>query len=164
MAVFWVVAPYSLVEIYRRFKGTCCLHHHRPDDGGSKDLWNVDKFLPDYTALQPRRQPSSDSPPWKPQILKRLMCVHIIFNLSLTCHHTHFSLSFFPNSPYTCLKILFKQLVTIGKNFRKYYYSLNKIGTTTRVALMYLFRKCRLYFMDSILISNHHYLNNTMQK
>jgi hypothetical protein len=26
---------------------------HRPDDGGSKDLWNVGKFLPDYTALQP---------------------------------------------------------------------------------------------------------------
>jgi hypothetical protein len=25
-----------------------------PDDGGSKDLWNVGKLLPDYTALQPR--------------------------------------------------------------------------------------------------------------
>jgi hypothetical protein len=32
---------------------------HRPDDGRSKDLWNVGKLLPDYTALQPRRQPSS---------------------------------------------------------------------------------------------------------
>jgi hypothetical protein len=40
-----------------------------PDDGGSKDLWNVGKLLPDYTALQPRRQPSSYSPPWEPQIL-----------------------------------------------------------------------------------------------
>jgi hypothetical protein len=29
---------------------------HRPDDGGSKDLWNVGKLLPDYTVLQPRRQ------------------------------------------------------------------------------------------------------------
>jgi hypothetical protein len=28
---------------------------HRPDDGGSKVLWNVGKFLPDYTVLQPRR-------------------------------------------------------------------------------------------------------------
>jgi hypothetical protein len=27
MAVFWVVAPCSLVELYRRFKGACCLHH-----------------------------------------------------------------------------------------------------------------------------------------
>jgi hypothetical protein len=46
MAVFWVVAPCSLVEVYQRFRGPCCLHHqgdHRPD----------------YTALQPRRQPSS---------------------------------------------------------------------------------------------------------
>jgi hypothetical protein len=29
-----------------------------PDDGGSKDLWNVGKLLPDYTVLQPRRQQS----------------------------------------------------------------------------------------------------------
>jgi hypothetical protein len=36
MAVFWVVAPCSLVKVYRRFGGACCLYHHRPDDGGSK--------------------------------------------------------------------------------------------------------------------------------
>jgi hypothetical protein len=44
---------HRVVLVYRRFRGTCC-----PDDGGSKHLWNVGK-LPDYTALQPRRQPSS---------------------------------------------------------------------------------------------------------
>jgi hypothetical protein len=27
MAVFWVVAPCSLVEVYQRFGGPCCLHH-----------------------------------------------------------------------------------------------------------------------------------------
>jgi hypothetical protein len=27
MAVFWVVAPCSLVEVYRRFRGACYLHH-----------------------------------------------------------------------------------------------------------------------------------------
>jgi hypothetical protein len=32
---------------------------HRPDDGGSTDLWNVGKLIPVYTALQPKRQPSS---------------------------------------------------------------------------------------------------------
>jgi hypothetical protein len=26
MAVFWVVAPSSLVEVYKRFRGPCCLH------------------------------------------------------------------------------------------------------------------------------------------
>jgi hypothetical protein len=26
---------------------------HRPDDGGSKHLWNVGKLLPDYTAQHP---------------------------------------------------------------------------------------------------------------
>jgi hypothetical protein len=32
MAVFWEVAPCSLVQIYRRFRGTYCLHHQGPDD------------------------------------------------------------------------------------------------------------------------------------
>jgi hypothetical protein len=27
MAVFWVVAPCSLVEYYRRFKDVCCVHY-----------------------------------------------------------------------------------------------------------------------------------------
>jgi hypothetical protein len=27
MDVFWVVEPCSLVEVYHRFRGTCCLHH-----------------------------------------------------------------------------------------------------------------------------------------
>jgi hypothetical protein len=67
MAVFWVVAPCSLVEVYQRFNILAASIisamrlrglTHRPDDGGSKDLWNTDKLLPDYTALQPRRQPS----------------------------------------------------------------------------------------------------------
>jgi hypothetical protein len=35
MAVFWVVAPCSLVEVYKSFRGPMT---HRPDDGGSKDL------------------------------------------------------------------------------------------------------------------------------
>jgi hypothetical protein len=38
MAVFWVVGPCSLVEVYQRFRGDCYLHYHRPDDGGSKEL------------------------------------------------------------------------------------------------------------------------------
>jgi hypothetical protein len=27
MAVFWVVAPCSLVAVYQRFRDPCCLHH-----------------------------------------------------------------------------------------------------------------------------------------
>jgi hypothetical protein len=27
MAVFWVVAPCSLVEVYQHFRGTCCFQH-----------------------------------------------------------------------------------------------------------------------------------------
>jgi hypothetical protein len=27
MTVFWDVVPYSLVEVYRRFRGACCLLH-----------------------------------------------------------------------------------------------------------------------------------------
>jgi hypothetical protein len=31
-------------------------------------FWNVGKLLPDYTAQQPKRQPSSYFPPWEPEI------------------------------------------------------------------------------------------------
>jgi hypothetical protein len=30
MAVFWVLALGSLVEVYQHFRGTSCLHHHQP--------------------------------------------------------------------------------------------------------------------------------------
>jgi hypothetical protein len=34
MAIFWVVAPCNLVEIYRRLRGDCCLHNqgNSPED------------------------------------------------------------------------------------------------------------------------------------
>jgi hypothetical protein len=66
---------------------------HLPHDGGSKDLWDIGKLLPDYTALQPRRQPSSYSPPWEPQILlSGLSYYHWLgywWDLSLLCSQSH---------------------------------------------------------------------------
>jgi hypothetical protein len=93
MAVFWFVAPCSLVEVYHHFRGPCCLHYqgneaNRPDDGGSKD---VGKLLPDYTALQPRRQPSLYSPPWEPQVLDFVYSRQSASNFTL---HIYFSTSF----------------------------------------------------------------------
>jgi hypothetical protein len=32
MAVFWVVASCNLVEVYQRFRGTCCLRHQGDDN------------------------------------------------------------------------------------------------------------------------------------
>jgi hypothetical protein len=58
MAVFWVVAPCSLIEVYQRFRRPYCPPSSGRLPSASKDLWNVGKLLPDYTALQPRRQPS----------------------------------------------------------------------------------------------------------
>jgi hypothetical protein len=51
MAVFWVVAPCSLVEVYRRFRGACCLNHQsddHPDDGSAttkKTVSNLQKYF-----------------------------------------------------------------------------------------------------------------------
>jgi hypothetical protein len=54
ISVFWAVAPCSVVDI-RRFRGTLMrMMTHGPDEG-SKYLWNVDEYLPDYTAQHPRR-------------------------------------------------------------------------------------------------------------
>jgi hypothetical protein len=56
MAVFWVVAPRSLVQVYLIL------------------LWNVGKLLPDYTVQQPRRRPSLFN------TLIDLSCTYKLFN------------------------------------------------------------------------------------
>jgi hypothetical protein len=39
VAAFWVVATCSLVEVYQRFRGPCCLHHQGDESASdSKDL------------------------------------------------------------------------------------------------------------------------------
>jgi hypothetical protein len=82
MTFFWDDAPPSLLEIYRRFGGTYCLHHQgddnligkihmcrglqpqgtpharillHPDDGGRKHLRNVGQFVPDYRGATSQR-------------------------------------------------------------------------------------------------------------
>jgi hypothetical protein len=47
------IAPCSLVEVDRRFRGVYC-----PDDGGNMHPWNV-KLLKDYTMLCPKSLTSS---------------------------------------------------------------------------------------------------------
>jgi hypothetical protein len=45
-----------------------CTNNIDPDDGGSKHLWTVGQFLPDYTVHYPRRQLCSYLSPWEPEI------------------------------------------------------------------------------------------------
>jgi hypothetical protein len=59
MAVFWDVTPCSLIEIDRRFRGACYLHHQG---------YIVARFLPNYAAQHSRRRQYSYSPPWEPEI------------------------------------------------------------------------------------------------
>jgi hypothetical protein len=70
MAVFWVVAPCSLVEFSHvtGILAASIITTRHPDDGGNKHLHNVSKLLPDYTVQPPRKQPSSYSPPWELKI------------------------------------------------------------------------------------------------
>jgi hypothetical protein len=53
MTFFRDFTPCSLLQVWRRFRGAYCLHHHRPDDEGSKHLSNVGQFLPDYRRNVP---------------------------------------------------------------------------------------------------------------
>jgi hypothetical protein len=46
MAVSWVVTPCSLVEVYQRFRGPCCLYHRGDDDdGGSMEAARTSETL-----------------------------------------------------------------------------------------------------------------------
>jgi hypothetical protein len=65
---------------------------HRPHDGGRKHLWNVGKRLPDYTTQHPRRQPSSYSPSWGPEISLSLSVALGFVNS--TEHSFHWDLRF----------------------------------------------------------------------
>jgi hypothetical protein len=49
MTVFSDISPCSMVEFDERIRGVYCLNCNRPDDEGSKHLWNVGNLLPDYT-------------------------------------------------------------------------------------------------------------------
>lgn len=54
---YWVVTLFGLVEVY---EGS------HPDNGNSKNLWNVRKRLPpDYTVQKLKIQPSSYSTTWE---------------------------------------------------------------------------------------------------
>jgi hypothetical protein len=46
MAVFWVVAPCDLVEVYRRFRGASCLHYQ----GDRSSNWFISQS-PDVLIL-----------------------------------------------------------------------------------------------------------------
>jgi hypothetical protein len=69
MTVFWHAAPCILVQVNRSFRGVYCLHHQGDEE-------NVGKFLPDYTAQHPRRQSSSDLPPWEHEISDADLVMH----------------------------------------------------------------------------------------
>jgi hypothetical protein len=74
--ICWIVTQYE--------DGCLLLSTHCPDDGGNKYLWNYGKLLPDYMVLQPRRQPSSYSPPWESQILHNtIYCLHFLMYCSI---------------------------------------------------------------------------------
>jgi hypothetical protein len=62
MTVLSHVVPFSLVETDRRFRGAYCLHRQgddHPNYEGSKHLWNVGEFVPDYMAQHPIAESSS---------------------------------------------------------------------------------------------------------
>jgi hypothetical protein len=72
MTVSCDVAPWSLVEVYQRFRDACCLHH-QGEDGGIKHLWNVGKFLPDNTAQHHRQSHLQETPCTKGTPIARLI-------------------------------------------------------------------------------------------
>jgi hypothetical protein len=82
MTAFWDVAQRNLVEIDGCFRGAYCLYHHgvdrrfgcvycmhrQGDERSSMHPCKVIVFLPDYTALHPRRQTSLYSLSWEHEI------------------------------------------------------------------------------------------------
>jgi hypothetical protein len=51
MTVIWDVALCSLAEVYRRFRGAYCLHHHRPDVHNT-NAYGADHVCPSVRMFQ----------------------------------------------------------------------------------------------------------------
>jgi hypothetical protein len=66
------VTPCNLVEVYWYFRGTFCLHLEDPSD---------------YTASHPRRQYSSYSLLWKPQISFYVIYIYIYIGIFMVYFH-----------------------------------------------------------------------------
>jgi hypothetical protein len=58
-------------------------HDDRPDNGGSKHLWNVGKVLPDYMTQHPWRQQSS-YPSREPEVSQMCTCFGL-YSLTRNC-------------------------------------------------------------------------------
>jgi hypothetical protein len=74
--------------------------------------WNVGKLLPDYAAQQPRRQSSSHSPPWEPEISHSILtCIFLFFGslirLIYTCKELENSLQFRNGKKMFCTELVY---------------------------------------------------------
>jgi hypothetical protein len=50
VTVFRNVTPYSVVDVYQRFRGTYCTSIYHAEDRGSRLLLNVSSYLPNHSV------------------------------------------------------------------------------------------------------------------
>jgi hypothetical protein len=63
MTVFWDVAPCSLVEVYRRFRGACFLHHQGDE---LTEAESTSETSVNFYQTTRRNIPSQSSSYWPP--------------------------------------------------------------------------------------------------
>jgi hypothetical protein len=61
MAVFWVVMLCSLVEVYQRFRRTCCLHHQGDESETTRHYNPEDSHLHELSCLQQCKEHAAKS-------------------------------------------------------------------------------------------------------
>jgi hypothetical protein len=57
MAVFWVVALCSLVEVYGHFRGACCLHHQDDDHCPNMEAASTSEMLVNFYQTTQHNNP-----------------------------------------------------------------------------------------------------------
>jgi hypothetical protein len=57
MAVFWVATPYNLIQVFRRFRGACCLHQGDETSETSANFYQTTRrYNPEDRHLHTRRR------------------------------------------------------------------------------------------------------------
>jgi protein subunit release factor A len=92
MAVFWVVAPCNLVDVYQRFRSACYLHN-QGDESSSETSVNfyqtTRRYNPEDSRLQTHRCENLKS-----YNLKTLLVLGILYTLLVKIRHKSKPVSF----------------------------------------------------------------------
>jgi hypothetical protein len=84
MTVFWVAAPCSLAEVYRRFRGPCCLHHQGDEIALIMEQGSTSEASDTFSQTTRRKHPEDSHLHTYFCWIRASYCGNVFINICLT--------------------------------------------------------------------------------